>query len=165
MELDQDILVKAPPDALYEVVSDARAMARFSPECRKVLGPRGGPAVGRSFIGLNRRGPFFWFTWCRVVHAEPAKQFTFDVSIFGLPVARWGYHLSPEEEGTRVTETWRDLRTGRGARLTEVLGLVFTGTPAHQRAARNRAGMRTTLFRLKRAVERQVGTPRVRYGS
>ncbi|MFD5428207.1 hypothetical protein [Streptomyces sp. NPDC127084] len=55
--------------------------------------------------------------------------------------------------GTRVTEYWEDLRTGRGARLAELLGRVFTGTPPADRAELNRAGMRTTLGRIKAAVE------------
>lgn len=154
MKLEQDIFVNASQVELYNSVSEVRAMGRYSPECRKVLGPRGSVAAGRSFIGINRKGPFVWFTWCRVVHAEPSERFTFDVSTFGLPVARWGYRFTPEGDGTRVTESWEDLRTGRGARFTELLGLVFTGTPAERRAALNRAGMHTTLLRLKRAVER-----------
>lgn len=154
MKLEQSIFVNASQVELYNSVSEVREIGKYSPECRRVLGPRGPLSAGQSFIGLNRRGPFFWFTWCRVVHAEPSERFTFDVSTFGLPVARWGYRFTPEADGTRVTESWQDLRTGRGARVTELLGLVFTGTPAERRAALNRAGMRTTLLRLKRAVER-----------
>lgn len=154
MRLEQSIFVNASQTELYSSVCDVRAMSKYSPECRGVLGPRGPVTAGRSFIGLNRKGPFVWFTWCRVVHAEPPERFTFEVSTFGLPVARWGYRLTPEADGTRVTESWEDLRTGRGARITELLGLIFTGTPADRRAGLNSAGMRTTLLRLKRAVER-----------
>ena len=48
-----------------------------------------------------------------------------------------------------VTESWRDQRS-RGA---QVLGRVFTGKVAHNRAEANREGMRTTLARLKRELE------------
>ncbi|MEU2155231.1 hypothetical protein ABZ532_09430 [Streptomyces sp. NPDC019396] len=77
----------------------------------------------------------------------------FRVTVFGLPVAEWGYRCEPEGSGTRVTEYWQDLRTGRGAPLAELLGRVFTGTPPADRAEINRAGMRTTLGRIKAAAE------------
>ncbi|MFJ3880995.1 SRPBCC family protein [Streptomyces sp. NPDC090077] len=154
MKVEESLFFKGSQVDAYEAVADVRSMGRYSPECRLVLGPRGPVTAGRGFVGINRKGPFVWFTWCRVVHAEPHERFTFDVSTFGLPVARWGYRFTPEDDGVRVTETWEDLRTGRGARLTELLGLLFTGTPAGRRADANRAGMRTTLLRLRRAVER-----------
>ncbi|MGT2526721.1 hypothetical protein ACU4GG_05525 [Streptomyces nojiriensis] len=78
-------------------------------------------------------------------------EFTFDVGIFGLPIARWGYRCEPEGDGTLVTETWQDLRRGRGARLTDLLGSVFAGTNPQRRVEINRAGMRTTLTRLAAA--------------
>ncbi|WP_257578572.1 SRPBCC family protein [Streptomyces sp. JJ38] len=153
MTVEEDILVRAPQVELYRTVSDMRAMTRHSPECWAVLGPKGPAVTGRSFLGLNRKGLFVWFTRCRVTQASPSERFAFDVSVFGLPVARWTYRFAPEGEGTRVTETWEDLRTGRGGRVTGLLGLVFTGTPAHTRADVNRQGMRRTLQRLKRAAE------------
>ncbi len=77
-----------------------------------------------------------WSPECRRagVARPPARQ----------PVRRAG----PEGERTRVTETWQDLRTGRGSRLTVLLGAVFAGTGPDRRIAVNRAGMRTTLARL-----------------
>ncbi|MFG2114037.1 SRPBCC family protein [Streptomyces sp. NPDC048718] len=154
MSTEVDIFVNSSRTEAYEAVADVRSMGKYSPECRLVLGPRGRAETGRNFVGINRKGPFIWFTWCRVTCAEAPERFTFDVSTFGLPVARWSYRFTPEDGGVRVTESWTDLRTGRGARVTELLGLLFTGTPARRRAALNRAGMRTTLLRLKRAVER-----------
>ncbi|MFI1470405.1 SRPBCC family protein [Streptomyces wuyuanensis] len=152
-EVEESIHIKAAADTLYDSVADVRAMGRWSPECRRVWLPRPPVRRGSGFFGFNRKGPWVWFTWCRVVRAERPHAFTFRVSTFGLPVAEWGYRFTPTEDGTRVTEHWTDLRTGRGARLTELLGLVFTGTRPRLRAARNRAGMRTTLHRLKQAAE------------
>ncbi|MFI0904400.1 alpha/beta fold hydrolase [Streptomyces sioyaensis] len=71
------------------------------------------------------------------------------LSLGGLPVARWGYRLTPAGEGTRVTEDWVDQRRhGWRRRVAETLGLLFTGTPPARRAVRNRAAMRVTLLRL-----------------
>jgi hypothetical protein len=84
-----------------------------------------------------------------VVAAAPGKEFTFDVTTFGMPVSRWSYRLAAVPGGTEVTEHWADRRS-RGAR---VLGRVFTGRVASSRAEANREGMRTTLTRLKRELE------------
>jgi hypothetical protein len=64
-------------------------------------------------------------------------------------VARWSYQLAAVPGGTEITECWVDQR-GRGA---HVLGRVFTGKVANNRAQANREGMRTTLARLKRELE------------
>jgi hypothetical protein len=148
-EVAERITVGVAPDAVYQAVSDVRRMARWSPECFAALvWSRRGGAPAR-FVGLNRRGPWVWFTTCRVVAAEPAKQFAFEVTTFGMPVARWSYQFAAVAEGTEVTEHWLDQR-GRGA---HVLGRLFTGRVANSRPEANREGMRTTLTRLKRELE------------
>lgn len=153
--LEEHIVVDAAPADVHRMVSDLRNMGRWSPECRRVWVPRPPARSGSRFVGINRRGPFVWFTVGRIKALRaPAQtpdgsgEFTFDVGVFGLPIARWGYRFEPEGECTRVTETWQDLRTGRGSRLTVLLGTVFAGTGPDRRIAVNRAGMRTTLARL-----------------
>ncbi|MGW7458946.1 SRPBCC family protein [Streptomyces sp. NPDC054797] len=153
--LEEHIEVDAAPEEVHRVVSDVRNMGRWSPECRRVWVPRPPVRTGSRFVGFNRSGLFVWFTVCRVTAlrapaASPdgSGEFTFDVAVFGLPIARWGYRFEPAGEGTRVTEGWRDLRTGRSARLAGLLGSVFTGTKPERRIEVNRTGMRTTLARL-----------------
>ncbi|WP_418955348.1 SRPBCC family protein [Streptomyces tritici] len=145
--LEESAVVDASPEAVYRLVSDLRNMGRWSPECRKVLVSSPPARRGTRFVGLNRRGPFVWFTTGRVTQAREDREFTFEVSAFGLPLARWGYRFEPEGAGTRVTEFWQDLRTGR---LGDTLGAVFAGTNPERRVAVNRAGMRTTLERIAR---------------
>ncbi|MFI6448890.1 SRPBCC family protein [Kitasatospora sp. NPDC050543] len=151
-EIEESILVDAAPEAVYRLVADLRAMGRWSPECRRVWlsGPTARP--GTRFVGFNRRGLFVWFTTGRVAVAAPGAEFTFDVGVLGLPIASWRYRFEPEGAGTRVTESWQDLRTGRGARAAELLGLVFAGTGPARRIEVNRAGIRTTLARLAAAA-------------
>jgi uncharacterized protein YndB with AHSA1/START domain len=148
-ELAEQITVGVPPADVYQAVSDVKRMARWSPECFAALvWSRHGGAPAR-FVGLNRRGPWVWFTTCRVVTATPGEEFAFDVTTFGMPVARWSYRFAPVAGGTEVTEAWLDQR-GRGA---NVLGRVFTGKAARERPQVNREGMQTTLARLKRELE------------
>ena len=148
-DVAERITVDVPPADAYQAVSDVYRMARWSPECFAVLvwSRRGG--LPARFVGLNRRGPWVWFTTCQVVTARPAEEFAFDVTTFGMPVSRWTYRLAAVDGGTEITECWRDQR-GRGA---HVLGRIFTGRVANNRAEANREGMRTTLARLKQNLE------------
>lgn len=149
VDVAERITVGAEPTALYRAISDVRRMARWSPECFATWVWSRRDGVAARFVGFNRRGPFVWFTTCRVVVAEPAAEFAFDVTTFGIPVSRWGYRLAAVPEGTEVTEYWSDRRT----RTALVLGRVFTGRTALSRPEVNRAGMRTTLERLKYELE------------
>jgi hypothetical protein len=151
-KLQESIVVDALPANVYAALAHLPNMGKWSPECFYVWHRDKTAREGAGFVGFNRKGPLVWFTNCRVTVADAPREFAFRVSTFGLPVALWGYRLEPEGEGTRVTEYWQDLRSGPGARLTELLGLVFTGTRPAARAMANRAGMRTTLRRLKQAV-------------
>ena len=88
------ITVGVSPARAYQAVSDVHRIARWSPECFAVLvWPRHGGRPAR-FIGLNRRGPWVWFTTCQVVTARPGEEFAFDVTTFGMPVSRWSYRLA-----------------------------------------------------------------------
>lgn len=148
-EIAESITVAAPPADVYQAVSDPRRLARWSPECFATLvwSRRGG--VPARFVGFNRRGPWIWFTTCRVVTAEPGREFAFDVTTFGMPVSRWSYQVAAVNGGTEVTERWLDQR-GRGA---HVLGRMFTGKVANARPEANREGISTNLGRLKRELE------------
>jgi uncharacterized protein YndB with AHSA1/START domain len=152
-EVTERVAVGIPPAEVYRAVSDVRRMARWSPECFATLVWSQRDGRPARFVGFNRRGPWLWFTTCRVVTAEPAREFAFDVTTFGMPVSRWSYQLAPVNGGTEVTERWLDQR-GRGA---HILGRVFTGKVASNRPEANREGMRTTLIRLKRELEDKSG--------
>ncbi|MFG2818996.1 SRPBCC family protein [Kitasatospora sp. NPDC048365] len=153
--VEESVVVGVAPDAAYGVVAEVRRTGEWSPECRAVWARRGALVAGERFVGWNRKGLLLWFTTCRVTVAEPGREFAFRVDALGLPIALWGYRFEPAADGgTVLTEYWQDLRTGRSRRPAELLGLVFSGTRAEDRAGVNRAGMRTTLERMKAALER-----------
>lgn len=154
VDVAESITIGIPPAAVFQAVSDVRRMARYSPECFAcwVWSRKDGAT---RFVGFNRRGPFVWFTTCRVVTATAEREFAFDVTTFGMPVARWGYRLAAVPGGTEVTEYWQD-RRGRGA---TVLGRIFTGRSADNRPEINRAGMRVTLAQLKCDLETAARRP------
>lgn len=146
-------MVRTSPERAYRTISDVRRMGAFSPECVGVwVHSRGPVTLGTRFTGFNRKRLWLWFTHCRVVRAEEGHDFAFRVTTFGLPVALWGYRFTPEEDGTRITEYWEDLRTGRKGRSAELLGF-FTGTKPEVRHRANTEGMRVTLGRVKGVLE------------
>jgi Polyketide cyclase / dehydrase and lipid transport len=148
-QVTETVTVGASPAEVYAVVSDVHRMARLSPECFAVWVWSRRDGVPARFVGFNRRGPFAWFTTCAVVTAEPGTEFAFEVTSFGMPVARWSYQLTAVAGGTEVTEHWQD-RRGAGGRA---MGRVFTGKVSSDRPTINRDGMRTTLARLKHELE------------
>ncbi|MEU6312836.1 SRPBCC family protein [Streptomyces sp. NPDC047014] len=158
-ELRESVIVGAPPEAVFAALSDVRRMPEWSPECVgvRVLSGRGGPYP--VFVGFNRNGSRRWFTYCRVTRSEAPGEFAFRVSIAGLPLATWGFLLDPADGpgSTRVTQYWHDLRRGGRGRIADLLGRVAAGTSPAARIRTNRHGMRTTLDRLKRALEAGTG--------
>ncbi|MBC3840781.1 SRPBCC family protein [Streptacidiphilus sp. 4-A2] len=152
-ELDESIVIAAPPEVVFPAVGDVRRMAQWSPECVGVLVLRGRGGERPTFVGFNRNGLRYWFTICRVTVADAPTEFAFRVSVAGLPIAAWGFRLRAVDEGTEVTQYWQDLRRGGGGRVADLLGRVAAGTSPQARIRTNRAGMATTLGRLKRALE------------
>lgn len=144
--------VDAPPEAVYELVSDLPRMGEWSPETQRCewIGGATAASVGARFKGYNRRGWRRWSTKGQVVVADPGRELTWDVSsVFNLPVARWRYVMHPMESGgTEVVESTEDRR----GRLMHLLGRLATGVA--DRESHNADGMRATLQRIKAEAER-----------
>lgn len=143
--------VDAPPEKLYEVVSDVTRMGEWSPECRKCewLDGARGPAVGARFKGTNRRGVVRWSTKPRVVTAEEGREFAFVTSHRGRENTRWSYRFEPDGDGTTVTESFEMLVDM--AWYFKLADRVLMRVD--DRKADLEASMTTTLQRLKAAVE------------
>ena len=158
--IEETVSVGADAKTVYAAIADLRRMGDWSPELFATWIRGRAIRPGTKFVGFNRIGWRLWFTTCQVTVAVPGEAFAFRVSTFGMPVALWGYRIEdvsddPSAPRTRVTEYWEDLRRGsRTAPITSALGRTFTGVGPEQRSARNREGMRTTLDRIKAAVEK-----------
>lgn len=146
--LSRTVDVDAPPERVWDLVSDLPGMGRFSPEAvggRWVRG--GGPVVGAVFRGTNSSGRRRWSTRSTVVEAERGRAFAFEVSSVGQPVARWSYAIAPSGAGCSVTETWEDRRSRAFAKVGELV----TGT--RDRAAFTEHSLEQTLAAVKAAAE------------
>lgn len=142
--------IGAPPERVYDIVTDITQMGRLSPECTggKWLGGATGPAVGASFKGSNKRGFARWSTTNKIVEAEPGRAFSFETQQSGY---RWTYRLETDGDGTVVTESREPFKE------RPVVAKVFTrfllgGEDGHTDELRD--GMRSTLERLKAVAEK-----------
>jgi uncharacterized protein YndB with AHSA1/START domain len=149
--IEESIDIGAPPERLYDMVSDLSRMGEWSPENQggKWVGGATGAAEGAKFKGRNRRGWRRWSTVSRIVTANPPKEVAWESSAFGMKIALWRYRFDPNGNGgTTVTESVEDVR----GRTMNVVGRTATGVA--DRGAENRKGMRATLEQLKAAAER-----------
>ncbi|MFE2523321.1 SRPBCC family protein [Streptomyces sp. NPDC059382] len=166
-ELRESVIIAAPLEEVYASISDVKRMPRWSPECVKVLLLPSRSRSRPSFIGFNRNGARHWFTLCRVTTADAPGEFAFRVSVAGLPIATWGFRLRRADHhadhheaatgSTHVTQYWHDLRQGPLGAVADLLGRTVAGTSPAARVRVNRAGMITTLQRLKHSMEDATG--------
>jgi uncharacterized protein YndB with AHSA1/START domain len=140
----------APPEKIWDLVSDVTKIGRYSPETFEAewLDGATGPAVGAKFRGhvkRNGKGPIYWTT-CTVTVCDPGREFAFGVGTGDKPPLNvWGYVLEPKGDGTDVTESFN---------LAPTLPLrVYWTLFGWSRGKTNRNGMRTTLERIKAEVE------------
>jgi uncharacterized protein YndB with AHSA1/START domain len=146
------IEIAAPPEQVYELVSDITRMGEWSPECYSCTWTKGatGPAVGAKFKAKNKggRGPS-WFNTPVVTAADPGREFAFNRSGPGIGSYTWRYSLEPSPVGTTLTESF-DAERPLGGAMTW-LTMKWTGSP--DRDADLHEGMLTTLSRVKTAAE------------
>ena len=147
LPISASVEVEATPESVWEVVSDVTRMSEWSPECRKIVvlgSPKRG--LGATLLGLNRRGWAMWPTTSKVVRFEPGKAVAWKTRESG---ATWTYELAPTASGTTLTGR-RDLPSYSVG--TKVMAPLIGGAQGHD--GELAAGIRTTLERIKTAVER-----------
>lgn len=149
MEDSVTVHIAAPVDDVWELVTDVTRIGEFSPETFEAewLDGATAPEVGARFRGhvkRNQRGPTYWSP-CEVTVCEPKRSFGFAVLAGGKRVNNWRYDLEPVSGGTDVTESFR--------LEPSVLTRIYWGLLGRFRGRTNRAGMRTTLERMKAILE------------
>jgi hypothetical protein len=135
--------------ALYDMVAELCDMGQWSPEAQggKWVGGATGPAKGAKFRGSNRKGWRRWQTVAEVTDAVPGTRFAFRVTVGPLPIAEWTYDFEAAGTGTKVTESWQDIRPA----WMPVVDPVMMGVA--DRAEHNRKNMEATLAALKSGAE------------
>lgn len=139
--------VNAPPDELYEMVSDVRRMGEWSPEtvqC-KWIGGSTGPTPGARFKGTNKRGVFRWSTKPEVVVAERGREFSFVTKGRG-PSTKWTYHFEPAPDGgTFLVESFE--------MLDDMSAILLLLDRYLMRISDRKADLETGMLRVSRTRE------------
>ena len=145
--------IDAPPDIVFQLVSDVTRMGEWSPECRRCewIGEPRGPVAGARFQGHNRRGWMGWTMPCRVTDVEAGQVFAFETAPpFPFknrgPQTRWRYELKPANGGTLLTESFEVLWY-----IRFIVRLLYGGSSA--RRAQLEQGVQNTLDRIKQVAE------------
>jgi uncharacterized protein YndB with AHSA1/START domain len=145
----------APPERIWDLVSDVTRIGRYSPETFEAEWTDGatGPEVGARFRGhvkRNEKGPTYW-TPCTVTACEPNRVFEFGVGKPDKPLNTWRYEIAPVPDGgCDVTESFRLANTVALRSYWYLLGWA--------RGKTNRNGMRRTLEAVKAELEGSPAT-------
>lgn len=146
--LSATVEIAAPPNEVWQVVSDVRRTNEWSPECRRVM-VRGTLRRGSLLFGLNRRKAIGWATVSRVVGLEPDRLISW-VVLTNRSV--WTYELASIDGGTRLTET-RETPRGEGRFALWFTRAFLGGQRDHDDELE--LGMLQGLTVIKDAVERE----------
>ncbi len=105
------VVVAAPPERVYDIVSDVTRTGEWSPVCTACWwdDPAEAGRVGAWFTGRNELPHRTWETRSRVVAAERGREFAW---VVGDGYVRWGFTLAPDAGGTSLTESWEFLPAG-----------------------------------------------------
>ena len=107
--------IGAPPDRVWELVSDVELMPAMSSELQSVewLDGANGPAAGARFTGRSKHDAMGeWETTSQVVEFEPGRVFGWAVGDPASPSALWRFRLESKDGGTELSE-WMQMDPGR----------------------------------------------------
>jgi uncharacterized protein YndB with AHSA1/START domain len=97
-------VIDAPPETVWDLVTDIDLPARFQDEFRGAEWLDGaGPGPDAAFRGRNQRGDRKWETTSYVVAYEPGRVFGFAVDDRENPGATWTFRLEPSGAVTKLT--------------------------------------------------------------
>jgi hypothetical protein len=104
---EASIEIAAPPEAVYDLVSDLTRMGEWSPESTGGRWSGGGTGqVGDWFEGHNQVGEREWTRESQVARADRGRDFTFVVGGVEENCTWWSYEMAPTDSGTTLTEKW-----------------------------------------------------------
>lgn len=147
--VEVDVLVHAPVQRVWELVTDINLPARFSPE---FLGARW--LDDSRFVGRNTHPAVGeWETTSIVTRMEPPRVFAWAVTDAEHPSSTWWFELADEPDGTRLRQGFRmgPARSG--------LSFAIDAMPDKEerivarRLREHEANMRATLAGIKELAE------------
>jgi uncharacterized protein YndB with AHSA1/START domain len=151
--VEVDVVVDAPAEKVWQLVSDIQLPARFSNEFQGAdwLDV---PGVGAKFVGRSAHKAFGeWQTTCTITEYAPGREFGYRVGEKERPSARWRFSLEPAEQGTHL-RFWMKMGPGWSG-----LSVAIERMPEKEskivarRMEEFRANMTATLAGIKELAE------------
>ena len=153
--VEAEIFIDAPPERVWELVTDIVLMGEWSPEYDggDWLDGATGAVAGARFRGRNSRDGREWESVSTVIEAEPNRSFAWAVGEPDNASATWRFDLTPVRNGTRVRQ---HVQLGPGPsgltrRIAEVPDREAEVVAA--RVKEHHGNMQATLAALKSAAE------------
>jgi uncharacterized protein YndB with AHSA1/START domain len=109
------IWIAAPPERVWELVSDIDLMPCLSAELQSVewLDGGAGAALGARFVGRSKHEALGeWATTSHIVEYEPPRVLAWAVEDPQHPTAIWRFTLEPQNGGTLLRE-WMQMGPAR----------------------------------------------------
>ncbi|QLY30683.1 SRPBCC family protein [Nocardia huaxiensis] len=144
--LEASIDIAAPPEKVWNVVSDLKRMPEFSPQCIRMQ-PLGSVRTGTWTINLNKDGAKVWPTTSRIVRFEPNRALAFRMT---ENRTIWSFTLEPTATGTKVTQR-RDVVGQVPWIIRKMIDTSLGGEQNFETGLEQ--GMNETLGKIKRVVE------------
>ena len=146
--IEASIEVAAPPERVWQLVSDLRNMPRWSPQCRKTIVRGGVMREGAKLINLNRRGLLVWPTQAMVTEFVPERRIAFRIK---ENWTIWSFELSAiPDGGTRVLQR-REAPRGISDVSVKLTKAVLGGVEGFTTELEQ--GMNQTLSKIKQDAE------------
>ncbi len=151
-----DVVLDAPPQQVWDVLTDVPRVGEWSHECRTATWIDGheNPVVGAVFVGGNQSGRTRWRRKCTVTESVAPRRWVYRTS-GGVPrdSTEWRFELEAlPDGGTRVRQSFRVLRLARAMEVA-----IYLLVPQHRD---RREALRGDLVRLGRvaAVGSKLGS-------
>jgi hypothetical protein len=152
-----EVLVDAPLDRVWELVTDINLPARFSNEFRGATWIDDGPAMGARFVGRNwHKAMGEWETVSIINRFEPMREFGWCVTDVDEPSSTWWFELEQQPDGVRLSQRARMGPAPSG------LSIAITAMPDKEerivarRLEEFEANMRATLEGIKNLAEQAL---------
>jgi uncharacterized protein YndB with AHSA1/START domain len=156
--VEDEVIVDATADAVWDLVTDIGLPARFSDEFQSArwLDGATGPEEGARFVGSNTHPAVgSWQTTCTIVEFEPGRCLAYVVNDPENPTATWRFTLTPRKGQTRL-RMWARIGPGP-SELTKVIA----ANPAKEqyivahRLTELRGNITATLAGVKHLAEQE----------
>lgn len=148
--------IDAPPERVWELVTDIELMPTMSDELQSIEWLDGATEafVGARFVGHNAHESLGkWATTSEVIECEPERVLAWAVEDSANPTAIWRFRLRPKDGGTELSQ-WMQMGPARSG-----LSLAIDRMPDKEqkivfvRMREFEQSMTVTLAHIKRLAE------------